>query len=270
MKAKNIKIKPKQTGEFMEPMEIQNKQEDLEVLDKVKVEIPPEQKLKSAKVNDKKDSLDVSQAKHVETTDVMEDFKVDLESVKPDEIKERKISIEIETKQQLDSANTLKEQFENRKKLKKLKPKPTEPKTDTVEVQSTEHSEETLDLKTTDVNLEIQKVKPKNITDSKEKYIKVNVQDKIEKADELEKSMPEFDEKITPSSQRIPERKESVKVGLQDKVEITEIFDSPEPEMDKGTSSKISDRKESITVTPAEEQILSTKPYEGKRPKFSS
>ena len=70
----------------MEPMEIQNKQEGLEVLDKVKVEIPAEQKLKSAKVNDKKDSLDVSQAKHVETTDVMEDFKVDLESVKPEVI----------------------------------------------------------------------------------------------------------------------------------------------------------------------------------------
>ena len=70
---------------------------------------------------------------------------------------------------------------------------------------------------------------------------------------------------ITPSfSQIIPERKESVKVGLQDKVEITEIFDEPEPEMDKGTSSKIPDRKESITVTPAEEQILSTKPYKGK------
>ena len=120
MKAKNIKIKPKQTGEFMEPMEIQNKQEDLEVLDKVKVEIPAEQKLKSAKVNDKKDSLDVSQAKHIETTNVMEDFKVDLESVKPDEIKkERKISIEIETKQQLDSANSLKDQYENKKKLKK-------------------------------------------------------------------------------------------------------------------------------------------------------
>ena len=147
MKAKNIKIKPKQTGELMEPVEIQNKHEDMEALDKVKVEIQAEQKLKSAKVNDKKSSLDVSQAKHIETTNVIEDFKVDLESVKPDEIKERKISIEIETKQQLDSANTLKEPFENRKKLKKLKPKPTDAKTDTVEVQSTEHSEETLDFK---------------------------------------------------------------------------------------------------------------------------
>merc|ERR1712079_339443 len=95
-----------------------------------------------------------------------------------------------------------------------------------------------------------------------EKYIKVNVQDKVEKADELEKSFPEFDE-ITPSSQ-IPERKESVNVGIYDGVEITEIFDSSEPEMDKGMSSKIPDRKESLTVTAAEEQILSTKPYKGK------
>merc|ERR1712226_167342 len=77
-----------------------------------------------------------------------------------------------------------------------------------------------------------------------------------------EKSMPEYDE-ITQWTTET-ERKESVKVGLQDKVEITEIFDEPEPEMDKGISSKIPDRKESITVTPAEEQILSTKPYKGK------
>ena len=261
MKAKNIKIKPKQTGEFMEPVEIQNKHEDMEALDKVKVEVPAEQKLKSAKVDDKKASLDVSQAKHIETTNVMEDFKVDLESVKPDEIKERKISIEVETKQQLDSANSLKDQYENKKKLKKLKPKPSDAKTDAVEVQSTEHAEATSDFKTTDLNFESQKVKPKN-TDSNEKYIKVNVQDKVEKADELEKSYPEFDE-ITPSSQ-IPERKESVNVGIYDGVEITEIFDSPEPETDKGMSSKIPDRKESITVTTAEEQILSTKPYKGK------
>ena len=245
-KSEDVKIKPRPSEERMESVEISNEPEDLEALEGVKVIEPPnKKKLKSKKTDSRKESLGINQVDHVEVADDLEDFKTSSETTKPENVRVQKVSLQVESKEQFDTAEELKESGD-KVKPNKLHPKPAvDKKEGEINVQTIDSEESVAPYKEHSVKDSKQSLKPSQVED-KEKYVKVNVQDKVEKAPSFEDDEPDTDE-VRPS--RIQDRKESFKVGVQDKlIEKADSFEVTEPETDLAKTSKIPDRRESLIV----------------------